>query len=298
MAGSRVQGAVEAADVRGRIAAAARDLFADRGYDNTTVDAIAERAGIARRTFFRYFRSKDDVILPDHDRISRAVIAHLGSAGHLAPVEAVCAAARIVFSEYVVNRQVSVQRYLVSRSVPALRDRESANVSRYCRLFGRYLRERYGPAPDAALRAEVGASAVIAAHNQVLREWLQGRGEGDPMPALDAALAWVCATFDHGSAQHDGNVAVAAPGNGMVHGPAVPCDAVIGGSPIGAGAGRRAGVVDPVPVGDGEVRAGQTIADGEQGRRPGEPADVVVAVFRSDQSIEDVLRHISGSLRP
>ncbi len=59
-----------AGDVRDRIATAARELFAAQGYERTTVEAVAERAGVSRRTFFRHFRSKDDVIFPDHERIA------------------------------------------------------------------------------------------------------------------------------------------------------------------------------------------------------------------------------------
>ena len=64
---------IQASEVRQRIAAAGRELFAVQGYERTTVEAIAERAGIARRTFFRHFRAKDDVIFPDHDRVAQAV---------------------------------------------------------------------------------------------------------------------------------------------------------------------------------------------------------------------------------
>ncbi len=40
---------------------------ATKGYEATTVDEIAARAGVARRTFFRHFRSKEEAIFPDHD---------------------------------------------------------------------------------------------------------------------------------------------------------------------------------------------------------------------------------------
>lgn len=51
------------AETRARITAAGLRLFREFGYDGTTLDAIAEAAGISRRTFFYYFASKDEVLL-------------------------------------------------------------------------------------------------------------------------------------------------------------------------------------------------------------------------------------------
>ena len=50
---------------RERLAGAAFALFDERGYEQTTVDDITERAGLGRTTFFRHYRSKEDVIFPD-----------------------------------------------------------------------------------------------------------------------------------------------------------------------------------------------------------------------------------------
>lgn len=189
------------AETRDRIAAAAFELFAGQGYDGTTVDAIAERARIARRTFFRYFRSKDDVIFPDHDRLLDSVQRHLDASAGASPLEAVCGGVRLVLRSYVADPAVSVQRYRLARKVGALRQREIASVSRYERAFGHYLRDRLpataSPA-DAALRADVIAAAVVAAHNKVLRDWLRNDGVGDAVAALDGALAYVRRTFDPG----------------------------------------------------------------------------------------------------
>lgn len=53
--------------MRRELSSAAMELFATKGYEATTVDEIAAAAGVARRTFFRHFRSKEEAIFPDHD---------------------------------------------------------------------------------------------------------------------------------------------------------------------------------------------------------------------------------------
>lgn len=64
-AGTRA--AAQRLKMRRELAAAAMELFATKGYEATTVDEIAGAAGVARRTFFRHFRSKEEAIFPDHD---------------------------------------------------------------------------------------------------------------------------------------------------------------------------------------------------------------------------------------
>src|SRR4029077_15628946 len=73
---------------RDRLAQAAFDLFNERGYEQTTIDDIAERAGLGRATFFRHYRSKEDVIFPDHDRLLDRVRDRLRSTGHGAALAA------------------------------------------------------------------------------------------------------------------------------------------------------------------------------------------------------------------
>jgi mycofactocin system transcriptional regulator len=52
---------------KGELELVALELFAERGFEQTTVDDLAEAAGIGRRTFFRYFPSKNDVVYGDFD---------------------------------------------------------------------------------------------------------------------------------------------------------------------------------------------------------------------------------------
>ena len=191
-------GAVDPTAVRQRVASVAFELFGARGYDATTVDHIAERSGIARRTFFRYFRSKDDVIFPDHDELLREVRRFLDAADPAAPVQAVCGAVRLVLASYMREEQVSVLRYQLCRRVPQLRQREVAAVADYERAFSHYLRGRLpGESGDlpVTLPADVVAAAVVAAHNTVLRDWLRSGGATAAPEALDRALGYVLSTF-------------------------------------------------------------------------------------------------------
>jgi len=65
--------------VRQEIAHAAWLLFADRGYEDTTVGEIARAAGISRRSFFRYFSSKEDVVIGTTDALAEDVLAAFAS---------------------------------------------------------------------------------------------------------------------------------------------------------------------------------------------------------------------------
>lgn len=173
------------ADTRARLVGAAFDVFSEHGYDAATVEDIAARAGVNRRTFFRHFKTKEDVIFPDHDQLLAKVAEHLATHRTDPPLDALCAAVRIVFADYVSNAQVSVRRYSLTRTVPALRERELSSVHAYQRLFVDYLRRRL---PDAdPLAVEIVGAAVVTAHNVTLRRWLRSDQRTDPLPEFDAA---------------------------------------------------------------------------------------------------------------
>ncbi|HJQ48756.1 MAG TPA: helix-turn-helix domain-containing protein [Amycolatopsis sp.] len=174
--------------VKARLTEAAFALFEERGYDQTTVDDITERAGAGRTTFFRTFRSKEDVIFPDHDVLLKAIAARLdGSTRHTALV-AVTEGARLVLRHYLTEGDLARARYRLTRSVPALRDREIAGTQQYQRLFRDFIHDWMGGDQDTALRAELMAGAVVTAHNHVLRRWLRGQTP-NPEAEFDVAMA-------------------------------------------------------------------------------------------------------------
>jgi AcrR family transcriptional regulator len=191
---------------RDRLAQAAFDLFNERGYEQTTIDDIAERAGLGRATFFRHYRSKEDVIFPDHDLLLERVRDRLRSTGHDTALAAACDAVRLVLLHYLDEGDLARRRYVLTSTVPALRDREIVSVARYQRLFREYIAERTAdgepavsgePAEggaSAALQAELMAATVASAHNHVLRRWLRGESD-DPVRELDDAMRQVIALF-------------------------------------------------------------------------------------------------------
>jgi AcrR family transcriptional regulator len=180
---------------RDRLAEAAFALFDERGYEQTTVDDITERAGLGRTTFFRHYRSKEDVIFPDHERLLAQVGERLRTSGRGTALAAVTDTVRLVLLHYIGEGDLARRRYALTSTVPALRDREIATVARYQRLIREFIAGRLaGVAEPAPLRAELMAAAVVAAHNHVLRRWLRGESP-DPVRELDDALAVVSGLF-------------------------------------------------------------------------------------------------------
>ncbi|MET8246430.1 TetR family transcriptional regulator [Streptomyces sp. NPDC005202] len=190
--------------MRDALVAAAFQLFLERGYEQTTVDDIVALAGVGRRSFFRYFPSKEDVVFPDHERCLADMTAFLAAGtDEDEPVQRVCDAARLVLRMYAENPTFSVQRYRLTKRVPGLRAYELSVVWRYERALAEYLRRRFAGRRDGTLQADVIAAAVVAAHNNALRSWLRSDGQGDASAAVDHALGYVQAAFGHSPATPD-----------------------------------------------------------------------------------------------
>jgi AcrR family transcriptional regulator len=210
---------------RERLAEAAFALFDERGYEQTTVDDITERAGLGRTTFFRHYRTKEDVIFPDHERLLDQVAERLRTSSHGTPLGAVADAVRLVLLHYVNEGDLARRRYALTSKVPALHDREIVSGARYQRLFREFIAgwppgasvpgntasANTGPPAGelAQLRAEMAAAAVVAAHNHVLRRWLRGQAP-DPVREVDAALRLVSELFGGPAGEPEGGTTVVA----------------------------------------------------------------------------------------
>lgn len=157
------------------VVAAALDLFVAQGFEATSVEQIAQAAGVSRSTFFRQFGGKDDVVFSDHDVLLAQLRAFLAEARRDPrdnPWAAACAASVEVFRHFAAEPELARRRYAVVRQVPALREREIVTVFQYERLFDDYLR---GALPGLdPIDSVAFAAAVTAVHNHVLRQLLRG----------------------------------------------------------------------------------------------------------------------------
>lgn len=150
-------------DARGRLEQAALELYLERGFDQTTVAEIAERAGLTERTFFRYFGDKREVLFRG-DELAQSMVAELeklpSSVPALAAVEAALASASDFFEE---RRPLSVKRQTVIDANPALQERELSKLASMAELMGAALRRRGVSETAAALTAQAGVAVFRVA---------------------------------------------------------------------------------------------------------------------------------------
>lgn len=181
--------------MRERLVDAAFELFEERGFDRTTVDDVAERAGAGRTTFFRHFRAKEDAVLADHDALLARVTTILAAPEVEGPpadawqalTERVVSAARAVLEHYVAEGERARRRYRLSATVPAIRSREVAGMRSYQHAFRAAISAGFGGDERSGLDAELAATAAIAATHHVLRRWLRSETQS-PQADFDAAI--------------------------------------------------------------------------------------------------------------
>src|SRR4051794_15333688 len=138
----------------GRLRQAAMELYLERGYEQTTVADIAERAGLTSRTFFRYFADKREVLFAGSQELEREMIDAVPEG--VAPMEAVAAALDAAARRLGGHRDHSRARQTVIESSAELRERELIKMAALASALTVALRRRGVPDPQAGLAAEAG----------------------------------------------------------------------------------------------------------------------------------------------
>ncbi|GAB0107724.1 TetR/AcrR family transcriptional regulator [Nocardia sp. JMUB6875] len=139
------------------MADAALDLFLEQGYESTTVAEIAERAGLTKKTFFRHFADKREVLFLGQDNLSRlftdAITGAPDSATSIDAITAALLAAATVFDAN--HRPWAARRHTVVTANNDLRERELLKLAALTDAMADALRTRGTPDPEAVVAAEL-----------------------------------------------------------------------------------------------------------------------------------------------
>lgn len=163
------------------------ELFVRQGYAETTVEQIAEAADVSPSTFFRYFPSKDAVVMQDDldDLLLERFHAQPAERSALEAIRGAMRELRTAMNES--EWQAERARHALIMSVPELRGRMMDETVRSVRIFSTAIAARAGRSPDdIAVRTLAGAIFGVALSTMLD---IRGEPEEDFLALLDAGLA-------------------------------------------------------------------------------------------------------------
>lgn len=165
------------ARARDRLEQAALELYSDRGFDRTTTAAIAARAGVTERTFFRHFADKREVFFNVEASLQAALARAFADVPEsVPPVATMLEAFRASTSSHEDNRSAAQERHRVISATSALRERELTKAAALGEVVADALRSRGLADQQATLLAHVGTAAL----GWAIQTWLS-----DPSTVLD-----------------------------------------------------------------------------------------------------------------
>jgi TetR/AcrR family transcriptional regulator, regulator of mycofactocin system len=177
------------------------ELFGRQGFERTTIDDIAAAAGIGRRTFFRYFPSKNDVAWGDFDNELSRMRAQLKSAPRRTPLMDAIRVAIVDFNR-IDPDQVPWHRRrmdLILRT-PALQAHSTLRYAAWREVIAEFVADRTGQPPDALTPRTIAYAALgvaVAAYEQ----WLE-TDDADLGGMLDTAMRELAAAFADSLSRH------------------------------------------------------------------------------------------------
>lgn len=150
-------------------------LFAEKGFEATTVDEIAERAGVSRRTFFRYFESKESVVFAKQPNRMERFRELVAANQHLGGFEAVVRASLALGPEFEEERDEAVLAQSFIQDSPALFAADAARDL----AWEQAIAEALANGSDAVERQRMAryvAGAILGLIRATMREWRRPDG--------------------------------------------------------------------------------------------------------------------------
>ena len=161
-------------ETRERIAENGFRLFAAKGYDATTLDEIATASAISRRTFFYYFKSKEEILLAQYDELLQALKAEmLKESSDQRPLDAGQNCLMRMASRYVTKETMEVDRLLVSTQ--ALRSRKEIFYVEMERVLTESMCDLW-PSEPTRQSLRIAAMLVIGTVRIAQDEWREDDG--------------------------------------------------------------------------------------------------------------------------
>ena len=165
----------------------ALELFVARGFDATTVDDVAAAAGISRRTFFRYFASKNDAVWGDFDDGLAGLREQLAGADPQQPLLEALREAVLAFNRFdPVELPWHRQRMALILTVPALQAHSTLRYAAWRQVVADFAGRRLGEPPHTLL-PQLVAHLCLGAALTAYEQWLADPG-AELEPLLDQAL--------------------------------------------------------------------------------------------------------------
>jgi TetR/AcrR family transcriptional regulator, regulator of mycofactocin system len=169
-------------------------LFAERGFEETTIDQIAAAAGVSRRTFFRYYMAKSDVLWHQFDREVETIHRLLVETPDDLPIMAAVRRAVLAANHYRAEDVPELRmRMSLIGSVPELAASAAVHYDAWERAVSDFVAQRTGQPADSLFPLAVGRS-VLAACRAAFDRWA-ARADADLTVYLDAALRALAAGF-------------------------------------------------------------------------------------------------------
>ena len=157
--------------VRERLRRAAYELFAERGFDATTTEQIAARAGVTERTYFRHFPDKREVLFASEEELRELTVAALAAVpSDTEPMPALQVAFHAAVPLIERNRPTTEMLGPIIAVTPALLERQHAKAASLVALVTQALEGRGVSERTAVLCARVGMDAFSTA----IRRWMPG----------------------------------------------------------------------------------------------------------------------------
>ena len=157
-----------------RLRRAAVELFQQHGYEHVTVTQIAERAGLTRRSFSRYFTDKREVLFAGSERLAPAIAREIGDADmSVAPFASVLEALGKVGNLLTIHVKQAGERRAIIDASPELQERERTKLAGISSAIAQCLEQRDLEASEALMLAEV--ATVIFKH--AFERWVSAAGK-------------------------------------------------------------------------------------------------------------------------